>query len=400
MDRLPDSGNHKPVKADHPVQDGQGAGALECFGDRPLPGAAQAKPTTPPKTPPGKNNKVGKVKIGTKGFVKDPVYETLSWADLAADNAGIRYLIDGWTPYAMLTGVVGQPKAGKSAFLLGAVVGPIVTGRSFFTGQAVAEPGYVVWVDTERRLALNMDRARKWGLDVNRIQTPFADRKETFSLDRPDHIQQLSDVVNQYEPEAVILDSYRGAHSGDENNSRISTGLLAFAGVCEETGTAGLVVHHTRKMRFDEDIDMNSGRGSGAFLASVVCQIAIDIPDPAPGPRDATRRVQLLGENLGVAPQPFGFRITETGLVFGPAPSRPAKEQKETGKDRAVAWLKTRMKPGREYLSADIVAEAEAAGFSATGTLQRAREELGVLIRKDGQTKHTFWRVPADRVRN
>jgi hypothetical protein len=50
----------------------------------------------------------------------------------------------------MLTGVVGQPKAGKSWFVLWSLVRPIIGGLNWFTGlRGSHEPGFVVWCDTE-----------------------------------------------------------------------------------------------------------------------------------------------------------------------------------------------------------------------------------------------------------
>jgi hypothetical protein len=100
----------------------------------------------------------------------------------------------------------------------------------------------------------------------------------------------------------------------------------------------------------------------------------------------------VLCENFGVAPKPQGFRITDDGLEDGPAPTVPLEEEEETDKDRAEKWLRIRMEPGVSYPSATIIEEAEAAGFSRTGTLQRARKALRVESVKMG--KQHFLRRP------
>jgi hypothetical protein len=326
------------------------------------------------------------VEIGVQGYTPGEQHDTASWADLAESNAGIRWLVKGWVPYDMLTGIVAEPKAGKSAFVLWALVRPIITGCGWFPGQVGSSPGYVVWCDTERRAAVNLDRAAKWNLPVGRILTPFTDKRQVVNIDDPEHIKRIMDVVCRHKARLVVVDSYRGAHAGDENNSKISTGLQALAGVCEETHAACSVIHHARKMSVGEDLTINCGRGSNAFLAAVACQIAIDRPDP----KGEWRRVQLLGENLGVAPRPVGFRVTDKGLEIGPVPKRPQNAKKETGKDRAEQWLRVKMKPGRWYPAAEVIAEAEAAGFPHSGTLQRAKAALRVETRKSGKSHE--WR--------
>src|SRR5262249_29154486 len=150
------------------------------------------------------------------------------------------------------------------------------------------------------------------------------------------HIDRIRRVVCKYRAPLVIVDSFRGAHDLDENRSLIVKPLRALGGIAEETGTAVVLIHHARKMAVDEDLTINAGRGSNAFLAAVRCQIAIDRPDPD----SEWRRVQVLGENLGVAPAAVGFRYAAGGLEFGPAPARPAKA---TEKDRATAWLRSKM---------------------------------------------------------
>lgn len=326
------------------------------------------------------------VKIGSSDYTATEDDTTGSWEELAAENQRVRYLLKGWVPYSMLTGLVGEPKVGKSAFALWGLVRPVITGRSWFTHQLGAPPGYAVWCDTEHRAAVNLDRAAKWGLPVRNILTPFKDRREVVNIDNPEHIKRITAVVNRYKAGLVVVDSYRGAHARDENNSTIAVGLQALGGICEETGVACVVLHHAKKMQVDEDLTINCGRGSNAFLAAVACQIAIDRPDP----KSDWRRVQVLGENLGIAPPPAGFRVTHKGLEFGQAPTRPAKEKRESGADRAEEWLRGRMKPNRWYPAGEVIKDAEALGFSHTGTLQRAKAALRVRTRKTGKGHEWF----------
>lgn len=330
------------------------------------------------------------VSIGSQNYEASDIHVTGSWADVQKIVAGIRWLKRGYLPYGMLVGLIGEPKGGKSALALGGVVGPIITGRNWFNSLESAEVGYVVWCDTERRAAINLDRSVKWGLPLDRIKTPYQnDPLKVIDLNSTEDIDRLYNVVCRYKAKLVVVDSFRGSHKGDENNSQIAESLQNLGRVAEQTQTAILILHHTRKLFVDEEVSANAGRGSNAFLAMVACQWAVDLPDPG----SEWRRLQVLGENLGVAPQPIGFRVSDAGVEFGSAPVRP---RKETQKGDAGTWLRNRMKPGKVYQADELELEAEQAGH-ATRTLRRAAEELKIVKkqkREKGKIVGWEWRLP------
>jgi hypothetical protein len=102
--------------------------------------------------------------------------------------------------------------------------------------------------------------------------------------------------------------------------------------------------------------------------------------------------VQVLGENLGIAPPPVGFRIHDWGLEFGPAPRRAERETKETDQDRCRKWLDAKLPPGSRSAAHVLITEAEAMGWSQTGTLQRAKTALGIF--SDQKVKPHQWVRP------
>src|SRR5439155_4238605 len=139
------------------------------------------------------------------------------------------------------------------------------------------------------------------------------------------------------------------------------------------------------------EITASSSRGSNAILAMMRSQIGIDRPDP----ESPWRRVRVLKGNLGLAPKPVGFQVTNHGLEFGDAPQRP---KKETRKQDAMDWLKSYMEPGKWYLRDDVQAAGKRFGFS-DGAIQRAREELGIttemgtISSRDNEAMYE-WRLP------
>ncbi len=333
-----------------------------------------------------------RVEIGSPLHEYGEEDNTASWEDVRKLVAGIQWLVKTWIPYGMLTGIIAEPKIGKSAFVLGGLVRPIITGCNWFNGLPGPKPGNVLWCDTEGSAAINVQRALDWGLPIDRIKVPFPeDPLRIIDLCNTDHLDRIESVICHYKCREMVVDSMRGAHGEDENSSRIARILQSLTTVSERTKASVVIVHHTRKMFEGEELTANSGRGSNAFLAMVRCQIAVDRPDP----KSKWCRVRVLGENLGNAPQPIGFRITEQGLEFGPAPEKPSKAP---AKDDAKKWLEANMKPGEWHKAAELQDSAEDDGFSETA-LRRARNELGIV--KPNHVRKTSdgweWKLPGPR---
>jgi hypothetical protein len=250
------------------------------------------------------------------------------------------------------------------------------------------KPGYVLGCPTENDMAITIQRMKDWSIPPDRLILPFNDHPlRPINLLDDEHLALIEALVNTYRTPMVVIDSLRGGHDADENSSQVGKVVQRLASIAERTKAAIIVVHHTRKIPADEDLTANSSRGSNALLAMMRSQIGIDRPDP----KSPWKRIRVLKENLGIAPKPVGFEVTDKGLVFGAAPEKPRK-QKETGGDRAEQWLRARMQPNQQYPAATLIAEGEAAGFSHTGTLQRAKTALGVVTEKEG--KHHYWRRP------
>jgi hypothetical protein len=97
----------------------------------------------------------------------------------------------------------------------------------------------------------------------------------------------------------------------------------------------------------------------------------------------------MLKENLGIKPQPIGFLVKKTGVEFG---EPPQKKKKETAPDRAMLFLRKRMKLDQQVKSADLIEEAHQEGISVTA-LHIARTKLGV---KTTKTKEGWmWLLPS-----
>lgn len=353
-----------------------------------------------PNTAPERNSNRRVVTPVTDHLPDMAEFETGSMLDVMKLVGDVTWLVPQWVPNGMLTEIMGEPGKGKSLLLLW-MMRSVILGEDWFNGtKGLGEPRNVLLCDTEGRAAINLDRLKKWGVPIKamaRIKTPFEgkDVLKPVDLTSVEHQERIEMAIHKYKIPLVGVDSLRGSHGGDENSSKMSEVLKPLVQMMERTAVGCCVVHHTKKIQGEEDICPNSSRGSNAILADFVSQIAVDVPDP----NSEWKRVQVLKENLGSKPLPMGFRKMGDGegLEFGAAPIRPAKMKKETGKDKCEEWLRARMTPGIWYDGMKLIEEAQALGFSPTGTLQRAKEALG--ISKPASTVKKFgkgwqWQLP------
>jgi hypothetical protein len=316
-------------------------------------------------------------------------------ADAAKLVSSVKFLVRDWVPFGMVTGVVAEPGHGKSAFALW-LARTVLTGAVWFTGtKGPRKPGDVLWCGTENDVAITLDRVGKWKLPPERLLLPFDDDPlRTVTLTNVGDLERIEALIGTYKTKLVVIDSLRGGHDSDENSSQVGRVLQSLAAVAERTRAALVVVHHSRKLSPDEDVSANSSRGSNAIFAYFRSMIGIDRPDPD-GPWS---RVRMLKQNLGLAPKPIGFRVTDTGLEFGPAPVRP---EKETEKGKAADWLRERLRSGEAHNANEVIEEAKQLGFTERTVRRAATAELGVKpqqIRADGKIVGWTWALPSPTV--
>ncbi len=307
--------------------------------------------------------------------------DTLTMADAAKVVDGISWLWRRWIVFGMLNQTIAAPKAGKSAMLLGGIVRSIVTGCDWPDGaKGSGKQRPVLWCDTERSMAITVERIRRWRLPAELILTPFADDLfRPIDLESEKDLRRIEFLVTKRSIPLVVIDALRSGHKQDENTSRMAQVLQPLADMAQRTKTAIMIVHHTGKLKDGAELSANSGRGTNAILALIRSQICVDRPDP----KSKWARMRIEGENLGNSPQPLGFRVSNEGVEFGPAPERP---RKVTEADKAKAFVCGYLKPGVWKESKELEEAAHQQGFSKT-TLHRAKTELGIVgdyVKYDG----------------
>lgn len=311
----------------------------------------------------------------------------LTWTDLARVVPEVEWTWEPWLPKGLLTILVGKAGCGKSALAL-TIARSVITDEPWPDGAPKSDDGLVVWAETEAAQAVNLDRARCWGLPLERLQIPsFRDVWGEGSLDRPEAWAMLERVAGWVGVRLVIVDSLRGAFQGDENSSECANLLVKLASLARDTNLPVLVVHHLRKKSMVDvaTLDIDRIRGSSVIVQMARAIWAIDYPDPLATDRG---RLQQLKNNLARFPEPLGFEITPAGVVFGDVPEEPREEsQREKAADLILALLR----PG-PMRSTDVYAEGEGAGFSMV-MMKRAKKALGVIaVREEGVW---WWALPA-----
>jgi AAA domain len=222
---------------------------------------------------------------------------------------------------------------------------------------------------------------------MGRLLLNGEDPFQSLSIDSDEDLSKLRDQIQREEVPLVVIDSLRSAHGGEENSSqKVGEVMNKLAHLAQETGVAILVVHHTKKLFEGQDVDHNSARGSNAVIALARSMIALSKPDR----NDDAIRVEVVKSNVAKRPRALGFRITETGIVRCPAPY-PKKAEKPPSQLVSAKTFLQELLAGGTKKSKDVEAAAKAAGI-AEKTLQRAKQELGVISDKQGNG--WIWKPP------
>ncbi len=312
--------------------------------------------------------------------------EAATMEDAAQLVDSVKYLVRGWIPFGMVTGVVAEPGVGKSAFALW-LARSVMTGLPWFNGSGgPTNPSSVLWCPTENDMAITMSRMNDWGIPRSRMLMLYkADPLYSVCLTEEKDLARVVAFIGKYRPLLVVIDSLRGAHNEDENNSKVGQVMQKLCAIAESTKVAVVVVHHSSKLLPDADLNANSSRGSNAIAAYMRSMIGVDKPDP----KSKWSRLRVLKENLGIAPEPVGMLVGSDGLEFGPAPRKPKREK---AADTAEEWLRQKLQPGKSYPADEVLAEGQAACHQPK-QVHAAKKQLGIKPRQvwNAEAKKNLW---------
>jgi hypothetical protein len=310
-----------------------------------------------------------------------------TWADLEEMIGPVEWDWPGWLAKGFMTLVVANSGDGKSSLILD-IAKTYLTGSPWPDGSPFrGEIGKVLWCETEAAQVLNLDRAKKWGLPLERFITPL-NPLDNVSLDNPEHQGIIYSKARQPEAKLIVVDSFSGGTRKDAKASNQMGAVGNFlAELARDTDKPVLVSHHLRKKNVldGEDITLDQVRDSSAIPQYARVVWAIDAPDADFKDR---KRLYVIKNNLRRFPAPLGFEITDRGLVFGEAPKPPKKEtQADKAADLLRVLLANEPKP-QEF----IKSEAAGVGISMA-TINRVKANLNIVSKKVGTV--WYWSLPA-----
>jgi len=181
----------------------------------------------------------------------------------------VEFLVEGLIPVGALAEIHGPPGSGKS-FIALALSGSVGTGHGF-CGRSVRR-GLVVYVVGEGLSGIG-SRLRAWKSEysVSGSVGVYFKNGPVQLLDALDVTRFIARVKElPAPPRLIVLDTLaRCLVGGDENSARdMGLAIAALDRIRAETGSAVLIVHHTRK-------DGESERGSTALRGAVDAMFSV-----------------------------------------------------------------------------------------------------------------------------
>ena len=161
----------------------------------------------------------------------------------------------------------GDAKLGKSYLAIQLALALIGTYPNWL-GFHVSTVGQVVYLQLDTPGSLwskRLKELRRTGLPTERIYLADRETLEHYPFDilQPSHLAYLRALLREINPTAVIVDTVREAHSGDEDSSTVMRNVIANL-VAATHPAALIIISHARKPSQDRPGDlMADQRGSG-----------------------------------------------------------------------------------------------------------------------------------------
>jgi hypothetical protein len=295
----------------------------------------------------------------------------------------------GWLARGFTTLIVSRSGEGKSGLVL-RLAASYLCGDPWPDGTPfTGELGSVLWCEAEAGQAINLERAREWGLPLNRIITPFEDPLSEVNLDDPNHLAVVKALAQREDIRMVAVDSLGASTLSNDRDSEIGRPMKALAQLARDAGKCNIVTHHLRKRTaFDlgDSVDLEQVSGNVAIVKFARLVWALDRPDLG---KPEVRRMSVIKSNLGRFPTPLGMTFDGSGVQFCAAPVAP---KEESVVDRAAAVLRDLLSDGPKPQK-EIQEAIEAAGLSWRSA-QRAKDVLN--IRSVKKADGWYWQLPDD----
>jgi hypothetical protein len=311
-----------------------------------------------------------------------------TWLDLDGVIGPISWAWQDWLAKGFLNILVGMTGEGKSILSL-RVCGSYLLGWSWPDGKPFAgETGNVIWCEAEAAQALNLERAKKWGLPIDKLLNPLGDPLADFRLNNQEHKDKLAFMAMRPDVSFIVVDSLSGADPTAEKSTEDACNVSWLAALARDIQKPIQLTHHLRKRNiFDKEgeVTLDRVRGISTILQFSRLIWALDTPDLA---HKENKRLSVIKSNLGKKPAPIGVTIGDHGVTFGDAPQAP---HVETIADKAGDMLLALLRK-QPMQAAYLEDELEQAGISWRSA-QRVKSKLGIVSIKKEDGKW-YWSLP------
>jgi hypothetical protein len=195
---------------------------------------------------------------------------------LMAQARGPRFLIDPYIAPASITQVVGFNGSGKTHWLMG-LLWAAAAGNDYGSAT-VHEPVRVLYLDYELPIGTVAGRMNEYKATVGPMPkrlTVWSASASSLGIDfsKPSGIQVVQDLLNEFKPQIVVIDTVRSAWPGmDEKSPGAWVRVNQFSKVIRHLGISVVLVHHRNK---PGQMGMGREAGSTAQLTDIDTQIII-----------------------------------------------------------------------------------------------------------------------------
>jgi RecA-family ATPase len=198
---------------------------------------------------------------------------------LSLPRAPETWLIESLLPVGGAMLLFGDPKVGKSYAAL--QLSACLSSGTPWLGFSIPQPVPVVYVQLDTPRSLWADRVQELVVSGHPLEACyFADREtlQTYPFDilNPEHFAQLTTALAPIKAGAVIIDTLRESHSGDENDSTEMQEVISHLDAAVKPA-ALILVSHARKSNPERGYDlMNDNRGSNYIVGRMdaICRFS------------------------------------------------------------------------------------------------------------------------------
>ena len=218
--------------------------------------------------------------IAEQNMAELPAQPIVSGADyLKLPRSPETFLIDQLLPVSGSMLIFGDAKVGKSYAAL--QLACCLTSGVEWLGLEIPSACRVVYIQLDTPRSLWADRVQALSTAGHPVEgIHYADREtlNTFPFDilQDNHAILLKQALAAVNPGAVIIDTIREAHSGDENDSTAMQAVIARLEAAVKPA-AMILIAHARKSNPEHGYDlMNDNRGSNYIVGRMdaICRFS------------------------------------------------------------------------------------------------------------------------------